>query len=405
MKPFKSLLAAVGAWLRGAPGWLGGALAGFQAAAFSLAFVLMPTWAVVASAPVPLGARGPDWAGSGALAARLWLLAFGVPLDAGGAVVTLAPLGLTALSALMMVALARRFASKTWTSWFFAVATLAGFVALTAVLVWSGAPDTTARAVKGALAAVLVGAPTAAWGIWRAHGATLAWLGRLSDVLKVGTRLGVGLVATHVVLAATTGAIWMLVGRFRIGDSATALGVDAVGGVSLALVETAFVPTLVVWFMSWTAGTGFDVGLAHYSPSLIVEAPMPAVPLLGGLPTAAGGYLSWVPMALVVSAIVARVLLEPRMPAGWARARTFALAAVIVAVTCGVLGVVASGGIGPGSLARIGLNAAAFAAVSASLSILGLLIGEAGVRLNAMLMPQEPHQVGNKASSSDSNSD
>jgi hypothetical protein len=375
MKPLSRMIRRVRVWLGGAPGWVGGMLAGFQAALFSLAVILLPLWAAVASAPAGAGA-GPDWGGASRSAAHLWLLGFGVPWDIDGVTVSVPPLGVTVLAALMLVALARRFADKTWTSWLLTVASFTAVVVVVATLAWAGAEDTTRRAFGAGVVAVLVAAPSAAVGIWRAHGATLAWLSALPHSVRAGLRMGAAAAGVHVTLAAAVGAAWTVSGRHSIAEVATSLGPDAVGGVVLAALETLFTPTLVIWYMSWDVGLGFSVGLAHFAPSELVAAPLPQIPLLGALPTAAGGALSWVPFLVVVVVAAVRLALRSRMPRGIHRLGAGAIAVACVAVLAGVLGWFSSGALGPGSLAQAGVHWPTFAVMTAAITAAGLVLAE-----------------------------
>ena len=381
----RTALTALVAWFKGAPGWLGGALAGAQAAALSLAVVLVPAWMIVAAAPPSQGATSPDWGGATSASARLWLLAFGVPWDVNGVTLTLVPLGLTALSVLMLVGLARRFASKTWMSWLCAVGTFAGLVAFVTTVTWAGAEDTSRRAFMAAVVATVLAAPSVALGIWRAHGATLAWVTRIPHVVRTGLRMALALVGMHVIVAALAGAAWVIAGRHTIADIATALDPDAAGGVALAAMQALFVPTVMVWMMAWTAGPGFDVGLAHYAPSEILAAPLPAVPLLGAMPSASGGLLVWAPFVVGIGAGALRVVMRQRMPQGWARVGVMVIALGLTGAVTAILGWAATGAIGPGSLSHAGVSPGEVAAMTMLVMGLGLAAADALDRLAVLL--------------------
>src|SRR5690606_20797038 len=112
-------------------------------------------------------------------------------------------------------------------------------------LTWHVAEDTTHRAFVAGLVAAVVAAPSVALGIWRAHGADLAWLSTLPLAVRTGLRMGAGIVGSHVILAAAVGAVWTFTGRHAIAELATGLAPDAVGGVTIAALESLYVPTLV----------------------------------------------------------------------------------------------------------------------------------------------------------------
>jgi len=368
--------AALRAWIAGAPGWLGGLLAGVQAALLSLALVLIPTWVIVAAAPAAPSAPTPEWGEATTVAVRLWLLAFGVSWDLDGVEITLAPLGLTAITALMLVALARRFADKSWTSGLCAVGAFAAGVGTVAALTWAGTEHANARVVQAVAMAVLMAVPCVAWGIWRAHGATLAWLRRLPLSVRTGTRLAVVAGGGHVVLAAVVGAIWVVAGRHAVGDMATALGPDVAGGVALAALEALWVPTVVVWYLSWWTGLGFVVGTVHLAPGHVVEGALPQIPLLGALPHAVGGALAWAPLVVVAVAAAARWAVGARLPQGWHRWVSLGVATALVAGGAALAAGAASGAMGPGTLAQVGVEAGPFAVITAALMAAGFVAAE-----------------------------
>lgn len=383
MKPLARLFSAVRAWLAGAPGWVGGMLAGIQAAAFSFGVVLLPAWAAAATAPLEAGI-GPDWGGAASAAAGLWLLGFGVPWEIDGVVVSLPPLGVPLLAALMIGALARRFADKTWTSWLLVVASFAALIALATTLALAGQETMGDSALGAGLVAAAIAAPSAAFGIWRAHGAEFGWMTAIPTAVRRGVRLGVGLVGAHVLLAALVGAAWTVAGRHAIAELATSLAPDAVGGVTLAALETLFVPTLVVWYMAWSLGIGFSVGLAHFAPAHLVESPLPQIPLLGALPTAAGGALTWMPLVVVALALAVRLALRSRLGSALDRLASGGVAVACVAGATAVLGSLAEGAIGPGTLAASGVEWGPFVGLSVAFAAAGLALAElveAGLRM------------------------
>ena len=55
----------------------------------------------------------------------------------------------------------------------------------------------------------------------------------------------------------------------------------------LAVAELAYLPNLVVWALAWLTGAGFAVGAGtHFAPDDVVGGALPAVPMLGALPSA-----------------------------------------------------------------------------------------------------------------------
>jgi hypothetical protein len=333
-----------------APGWIGGALAGIQGALFSLALVLIPLWVIAASA----ADAQISWGEATGIAARVWLTGFGVPWAVNGVPVTLVPLGITFLTILMLVQLARRFASSTWTAGFAAVAAFAATVGLIASLAWGGADDFRTRVVRAAVVAVVLAVPAVAWGLLRQRGAALAWLKRVPEAIRSGVRLAVAMGSGTVALAAIVLMVSTVGARHLVADSATSLGVDAAGGVALAFLETLYAPTLVVWVVSWLSGAGYVLGGVISSSAEAPTSTIPAVPLLATLPHGAGGTLAWSPLVIGVLGAIVTVILRKRIGQGVRALPAIGIGVVLVSVSVGAVSRVARGAIGPGTLAVVG---------------------------------------------------
>ena len=332
------------------PGWLGGALAGVQAALFSFALVLIPMWVIAASAADAQISSGK----ATGMAARMWLTGYGVPWAVDGTPVTLVPLGVASLTFLMLVQLARRFASPTWTAGVSVVAAFSATVSLSASLAWVGAEDAQTRVVRATVVALILGIPAVAWGLLRQRGAALAWLKRIPEFVRSGIRLAVAMGAGTVALAAITLVVSTVAARHLIAESATSLGVDAAGGVALAFLETLYAPTLVVWAVSWLSGAGYVLGGVISSSAEAPTDTIPAVPLLAALPHAAGGVLALSPFIIGIVGVLVTVALRKRIGHGVRALPTIGIAIVLVAIAVGAVSRVARGAIGPGTLEVVG---------------------------------------------------
>lgn len=384
--------------VKAAPAWLGGILTGVQGAALSYLLVLAPTMAVVAAAPTSSLSTGVDWGAAAGFASALWLLAHGVPMDAGAVPVALVPLGLTLVCGAILAGVARRFAARTWGSWVLAVAAYAVAVGFVASMV-SGA-EAQAATVRAVVAAVLIAAPAVAIGIWRAHGMGLGWLARVPELMRVAVRRAAASLALIVCAAAVAQTVWAVVGRHTIGDASTALELDGVGGPVLAVAELAYAPTMVVWMMAWLSGQGFSVGLGSaYAPDALALEPVPALPLLGALPSSAGGLLVWVPLVIVVAVAAARVL-TPRSALSWrAHAGADAVALAMLGGSTALLCVLATGAAGPERLQTVGPDPLPVAVAVMGLGLVGAVIGTA-VRA-ALDIPWVRRMVGGTAARED----
>lgn len=333
-----------------APGWVGGALAGLQAALFSLALVLIPVWVMSAAA----GDADVSWGQSSGVATRMWLMAFGVPWAVDGVPVTLIPLGIPALTAFMLAQLARRFAAATWLAGLATVAAFGATVGATTTLAWAGTEDTRSRMVGAVVWAVVLAIPAVAWGLVRQRGATMAWLDHIPVPVRGGVRMGVAMTAGVVVLAALVLLVSTVAARFQFADAATALGVDSAGGVALAFLETSYAPTLVVWVAAWLSGAGFVWDGVLVSSAQPLPEALPAVPLLWSLPPASGGAISWSPLLVVVLGAVVVVVLRARIGSGWAPLGAIGVGVAVTATAVGMASALARGAVGPGMLASVG---------------------------------------------------
>jgi len=354
--------------LTGVPEWVGGILVGSQAALLSLLMVIAPALTIAASAPRADGSGVVDWAGAAGLGTNFWLLAHGVPLVTPDASFSIPPLGLTLIAMAMLVAIARRFATKSWGSWAIAVGSYAGTVAIVASVMFAASADAVSAVTTATVVAVLMAAPSVAWGIWRAHGAEFGWLTRIPMFVRTGLRLASGTLALMVFAAALTGAAFAFVGRDAISNSASSLGLDAVGGTLLAITETLYVPVMVVWMLAWVTGQGFIVGEnSLYSPHTLEAGALPDVPILGALPSVAGGLLLWAPVVIVALAAIARLAMRRRLNLHWADLKASVIAVAVVGLGVAALSAIATGSLGPGRMTQVGISWLPVSLVSAGL--------------------------------------
>jgi|GEM_PF-814974 len=330
------------------PGWLGGIAAGIQAALFSYALVLIPMWVFAATTTD----SSTSWATSTGMAVRVWLLGFGVPWAVEGVPISLWPLGIPALTVLMLMQLARRFASATWTAGCATVVAFAGTVATLCAMAWSGAADHGDRVVRAAVIAAALAIPAVAWGLIRQRGAVLAWLDVIPAAVRAGMRLAAAMTGTLVVIAAVIAAGAVVAHRHVLAEAATALEPDTVSGIALAFLETLYAPTLVVWVMAWMSGGGYLLGGAHHVPSAAGDAGGP-VPILASLPQG-GGLVAWIPWLVVLIGFVMAFALRRRIGTGLQALGALAVGVALSAATIGVAASATTGSMGPGTFGNVG---------------------------------------------------
>ena len=229
-----------------------------------------------------------------------------MPAHVGPVVVTLVPLGVTLLALFVCYASARRSGLATWSAYAAGVGTYT-LVAVLLALVTGVAGADLARAFVGGATVSAARSRRRAARSPRGADVACAHRGRCGPAARRPLRTGAtgGLLASAalVAVAALVTALWVLAGRATIGDVVRGLGLDAVGGVVLAVAELAYLPNLVVWALAWLTGAGFAVGAGtHFAPDDVVGGALPAVPMLGALPSAdvVGPATSLVPLVLVV---------------------------------------------------------------------------------------------------------
>lgn len=368
--------------LDGAPRWVAGVLSALQAALLSFLVLALPAVAAYVATSADPSNSGVGWFRSVGVGSALWLLGHGVPAHVGPVVVSLVPLGVTALALFVCYASARRSGLATWPSYVAGVGTYTLVAVLVALL--SGVSGAgLARALVGGALVSAVGLGTGLLARPEApplRTLTRAVWSRCPAPLRTGAAGGVLAAASLVLVAALVTTLWVVAGRATIGDVVRGLGLDAVGGVVLAVAELAYLPNLVVWALAWLTGAGFAVGEGtHFGPDGVVGGALPAVPMLGALPgpDVAGPATSLVPLVVVAVGAFVGWYLHRRLQTQrwWDAMLACAAAGVTTAVLVAVLVTAASGGIGPDRLAHVGAQGV----------LVGLLSG-AGVLVGALVV-------------------
>ena len=354
-----------------------GLLAAAQAAMASLLCLLLPVTAFwMASARTTA-----TWSEALRIGADGWLLAHHTGIAVPGGHVGLVPLGLTIVPALWCWAAGRRMgdALRTVTAaglrraGLRAICSFVGCYAVLVAVVSLVAASPVARPLSGQ--AVLGGAVLATLAAGTALLRSLLSGSRRSaaSVLADGLRLP-ATVRRAVPAAVVALGIWLAAGAFVVA-LALVLGRDRVialhhaldpgglGGAGLTLSQVALLPVAVLWGAAWVAGPGFAVGAGTaVTPATTTLGPLPAFPLLGGLPEP-GTHASAV--AIVIALPVAGGAL-----AGWwlrraagteqgSRRRDLVDSAVVGALAgagAGLLVSLASGPAGPGRMAEVGAH-------------------------------------------------
>ncbi len=226
---------------------------------------------------------------------------------------------------------------------------------------------------------------------WREAGSGL--IARVRDRIEAAPRgwgevPGMVVRGSGVVLAGLIGvgalgvAVAIILGGGEVIALFEAANVDLVGVIVLALGQLVYIPTLVVWGVSYVAGPGFALGAgSSVSPGGTQLGIVPGVPILGILPEqqspwmlllallplALGAFAGWVVRSRLVAAAPSGEQTSPSGNRPWSAADAegdhepvsarLGIAVGIALVSAGgvaLLSWVASGSLGPGRLADVG---------------------------------------------------
>ncbi|HVF18778.1 MAG TPA: DUF6350 family protein [Mycobacteriales bacterium] len=298
---------------------------------------------------------------AGALA---WLLAHGAPVSIPGGVLSVAPLGLTLVLALLLAragaTAVRRHAPSTVSGALLTGAGVGVPYSLLAALVTGPAALAGARPAPVAtmVAALALGGVAGGMGAAREVGTARVLLAVPAPARAVGRAAGVALLALVVTGAvATAGSLLTHAGRAdRLAES---LQLSVASGVMLIVVSVVLSPVAVVWAAAYSLGTGFAIGAGtSVAPTGVRLGPLPSLPMLAALP--GEGDAPTISLLLLAGPLVAAVLagltvvrrLPGRTPAVLSAHGLAAgvAAGAVVLVVC----VLAAGGIGSGRLSTAG---------------------------------------------------
>lgn len=348
-------------------------LAGALAAASTLTVCLalgVLGWFLVDS-----GAHGTPGDGL-RLAATTWLVAHGSAVTVQGSLVTLVPLGLTALAAWTTWRAAVRSGEllaghgpdadrlgdgeRDWTVLIASALFAAGYVVVAVVtVVLAATPGTgpsTGRAVVGALAlSLVVGAPGLAVGSGRAA----LWASLLPPAVPATVAACGRLLVAVAVASGATVLVAVVLAFDDVVNVFSRLHTGTGEAVTLVVVCLAVLPNAAAYASSWLLGPGFAVGTQTLvSPGLVVVGPLPLFPLAGAVP-AGGDPAGWSVAVLGVLPLVAVWAVARslrRHPATrWDEGAMRGCAAGLLAgLVLGVLVWLAGGALGPGRMTDIG---------------------------------------------------
>ncbi|NJC21657.1 hypothetical protein BJ994_000733 [Arthrobacter pigmenti] len=306
------------------PLWLQGAFELGQAAVVSALVVVIP----LAGVWLTGGFAAREALGTLRLAAQAWLVIHGVPLeitlpDGGTGTLWAVPLALTLLPFLLAWRAGRRLArasytDQLWQALLGALVVYAAFGFGAAFLADDGA--TSASPAAGASVpliasglGMIIGAYQEAGSWGRLIGVDLAdWISTTSQHSRwAGSYVWSALRASFLAVVAALGlaalllAVTLAIHWASIATIYERLDAGIVGGAVVTIGQLGFLPNLAIWTLSWSSGAGFALGTgSSITPLATTAGPLPAIPILGAVPSGTLDY----GMAALALPVVAGVL-------------------------------------------------------------------------------------------------
>jgi hypothetical protein len=398
--------------------------AGFEALLVAAIGVAIPLLLATLLWAIQFG-FGPDWAIFWRGAVDVWLIGHGVDVTFTLDELTAATIGAPAGTVVLVTIAALGFALLTLMLGVRAGARVAEtghrlLGELTAFVVFGGAsllltlsavhPAARPSIWQGALLPALVFGVGLVLGVLRAdadrgaetHGRLATWVASVHPRVRAGLRAALTAGAASVMLvmlvSAVTATVVLATGYAQVIRLYEALHTEVLGGIVLTAGQFAFVPNVVIWVASWFAGPGFALGVgSQVSPLGTAVGPLPAIPLLGALPS---GELSfgYVGLAVpVVAAFLAATAVRPALVRAVGDGSRLAWSAFVTlvggaagGVLFGVLAAASAGALGPGRFDHVGPDALAVGLASALEFAIGLALGFAAASVPSLVSRRAP---------------
>jgi hypothetical protein len=356
--------------------WQGEPEVAKRGAPLPLAAAFAAIWASVLGLLPMLALAGVVAVGSGAtpvgvvrIGAGAWLLAHGAPVQTPADRITLVPLGLSVWIAWRLIragvhaarAIGAHRDRSAWPSVRAggAVAVCYGFMGGLVATVASGA-DVSVSPWRAAAMCGLVAFVAATLGALRYGRAGRRLLRRLPRTVVDAARTGLAAVAFLVAAGSAAGGLALALAGGAATDMLTSFRAGVAGQAGITVLCLVFLPNLAIWGAAYLLGPGFAVGYGTVvSPGDVLLGPVPALPVLAGLPS---GPLSGIGPALLgvplVAGIAAGILLAWRSPLserGWGGLLSSAvLAGPVAGLVLHLAATASSGSLGSGRLSQLG---------------------------------------------------
>jgi hypothetical protein len=316
-----------------------------------------------------------------------WLLAHGVPEQVGGSPIGLVPLALTGLVVWQVMRAAGKTARAVGADGIGfglkVVGAVAGCYAVIGAIIGAFVGDSLGSTALAAAATAGVGVVAGAVGTARVPAVRQAVLRRLPVMVAPALRDG-ALAALGIIGAGTAVTlVALVVASPRMLELGRSFGTGPMGTAGVVVLCLLYLPTVVVWAVSYVVGPGFAIGTGTTVSAFTVHlGPLPAFPLLAALPPTGAPVAR---LLLALPAIVGLVIgvrlsrSDPRLRwplmVGWAAVR-----GPVAGLVIGGLAFASGGALGTGRLATVGPSAWRVGAVAAVLIALTVVIGASAHR-------------------------
>lgn len=278
-----------------------------------------------------------------------WGAANFLPPSIGGIAITLPPLLLTAVTAVLVASAANRGrredvgpASELLGGVVVGLVHGAVVTGVVAALAPSGAYD----ADRG-WAPVLLGVTSALLGVVLRGAAWRDVAAAVPPWVRAGLGAGLGGLLLLLAGGATVVAAGLIGGLGTAIDLGSMTAPTPGGGFGMLLLGLVFLPNALIAGTAYTVGVGFQIGTGTYSPWGTAGTDLPAVPLLAAVPDSGGP--SWPGLITAVFPLLAAALIGRRMirSVGTRRERMAGgvLAAGVTGIGLSLLALIAGGGI------------------------------------------------------------
>ncbi|MGO1591042.1 MAG: cell division protein PerM [Ancrocorticia sp.] len=317
------------------------------------ALVAILCYTVTASSPA---LSAVTWQDSARLGTSLWLLAFGGPLEIGGATIGMMPLLVSAVFGFAIYRWMRRYEITGWLD--IGISGLAAFL-VTTLIGLIGLPGSIPAlgGLGAAVITVICGLLARPKPPWLSRAWAITW-----PVMLALSGLAIGALAVSLVT-----------GWDRVQEIQNYYLLGGLSTVVFAIAQLLFLPNVLIWALAYVSGVGFAVGEGTaFSPFGVSAAPLPALPILGALPTP-DLTLPWI-IALPIACGIGIGLWRTK-PSLKESARDGGIAFLIILISTALVGALASGGIGPGRMTAVGIVPPLFGIVLAAEAGGGLLLG------------------------------